>query len=231
MVQGEVKVRRQAAGAAEKARPQVNADDARAYIEAQLMGLVDQMQAGVPEVARPEEAEPLFWWDLIVFGPFQFPPAIQPSGVMEVGESALIATLAVLNPLPVLLGGVSPQDVIEGFAPTLEINYRTGNISTWTLAEPGLQIDSPIALCSGCGIGPFYLDLQVITPTIAGVHDMSVSARITGGPPLGSASFGGLATQLFHTSFEPLLTLFGFPGSTPGFLTKAPLRFNVYIPA
>lgn len=202
----------------------VTEEEVLAQVEARVKSIEDEMYARMPavesEALRPEVAGPIPWWDLFVIGPIQFAPALQPSGVIAVGETAFIATLLVVNPLPILPGPISPLTILAGT--NAQIKYRTGNLDTWSAGTPSINSTLPIS-------GAISLDFQAFTPTTEGVMDLSVSARIPGpGPAVWP--FGGFASLMLNFDSEPLLSQFGFPGSTPGFTNRIPCRFSVYQP-
>jgi hypothetical protein len=199
-------------------------EEVRDRIEAQVKSLEDELYARLPALEsgglQPQVAGPIPWWDLFVLGPIQFPPFLQPSGVIAVGETAFIATLLVVNPAAILPGPISPLTILGGTV--AKIRYRTGNLNTWTSSAPSIDSDLLIT-------GAINLDFQAFTPMTEGVMDLSVSARIPGpGPAVWP--FGGHASLLFSFDSEPLLSLFGFPGSVPGFANKVPCRFSVFQP-
>lgn len=196
-----------------------------ARIEAKVKSIQDELEARMPaleaEMFRAEVAQPMPWWDLFVVGPIQYPPYLQPSGVIQVGETAYIATLLVVNPFAILPGPISPLTILAGT--TAQIRYRTGNLDTWAPGTP--SINSSLLITSSIN-----LDFQAFTPATEGVMDLSVSARIPGpGPAVWP--FGGHASLLFSLDSEPLLSAFGYPGSTPGYANRVPLRFSVFQPA
>ncbi len=126
----------------------------------------------------------------------------------------------------------SPKDVLEGFALDVELQYRTGNLSAWSLAEPGLQIDDTIGLSPGGGFfgSPFYINVQTISPTLAGLHEMNVTARITGLPG-GAAPFGGFSKLMFDFDSPDLVNvMLGITSASPGLIESVPCRFQVYVP-
>lgn len=226
-VQEEVRVKQAGAAVApeERVKAPPTTEDVRARIEARVKSMEDELYARMPDLetgmVRPEVAEPLPWWDLFVIGPLQFPPFLQPSSVIAVGEPAFIATLVVVNPLPILPGPISPLTILAGNA--VEIKYRTGNLETWTTSEPTINSSLLIG-------GVFNLDFQPFVATTQGVKDLSISARIPG-PGAAVWPFGGHASLMFSFDLEPLLSFFGFPGAVPGFVNKVPCRFSVYQPA
>lgn len=202
----------------------VKEEDVLAQVEARVRSIQDEMYARLPAmesgIVRPEIAGPIPWWDLFVIGPIQFAPSLQPSGVIELGETAFIATLLVVNPLAILPGPISPLTILAGT--NAQIKYRTGNLDTYTTTAPSIDSTLPIT-------GAINLDFQAFTPTTVGVMDLSVSARIPGpGPAVWP--FGGFATLLLSFDSEPVLSMFGFPGTTPGFTNRVPCRYTVYQP-
>ena len=200
-------------------------DEVMARIQAKVKSIEDELYARLPameeaEALRPELAGPIPWWDLFVVGPIQVGPFLQPSGVIAVGETAFIATILVVNPLPILPGPISPLTILAGT--NAQIKYRTGNLDTWTATAPSINATLPIT-------GALNLDVQAFTPTTEGVMDLSVSARIPGpGPAVWP--FGGFASLMLSLDSEPVLSLFGFPGVTPAFANRVPCRFSVFQP-
>lgn len=229
-IQEEVRVKQRAetetVAPAERVLAPPSPEEVRDRIEAHIQSMKDELEARLPELEaampRPEVAELLPWWDIFTVGPIQFPPFRQPSGVIALGETAFIVTLVVANPLPILVGPISPLAIMAGANARAEIKYRTGNLDTWTPSEPSANSVVPIT-------NIINVDIQPFTATTIGVKDLSVSARVTTPGP-GTWPFGGHASLMFSFDLEPLLSFFGFPGATPGFANKVPCRFSVYQP-
>lgn len=220
-----VKVRRagaEMASAAEvKEAPTI--EEVRAHLQARLKSVEDELMARTSGMApKVEFAELQPWWDILALGPIQTPPFFQPSNVIQIGETAFIASIVVVNPIPFIPPGISPLTLLTGVNADIEIRYRTGNLDTWTPTAPSIDSVVPVT-------GVFNLDVQPFVSGVTGVMDMSISARITTPGP-GTLPFGGFASLLLNLDSEPLLSLFGLPGASPAFTNRVPLRYSVYQP-
>jgi hypothetical protein len=223
----ESKVIRQAAAVAERAMYRPTIEEVKAQFEARVMRQLDRARSA----ASTEQYEPEQWADIFVVGPIQFaPPALLPSQVIAIGETAFLITVLALNPALILPGPISPKDVLEGFNLDCTLRYRTGNLDTWELAESGLQVDSVINLSPGGGLGggPFYIDVQAIAPTDEGLHEVNISSRILGAGP--GSRFAGFATWSFDVDGDFLATFLGLTPASPEFFNKVPVRYDVYQP-
>ena len=197
------------------------ADDVRAEIEARVKRALDEA------MARPRQqiAEPEGWWNLYALGPIQLtgsPGPVLPHQVIKVGETGYVATVMFLNPFHILSPGISAADVLSSFALPYEIQYQTGNLTTWTLGPANLNV-----LSGGWNLIPgsyFYVDVLGFTATTPGLYEMNISARILGAtPPYTSApQFAGYARSV--VDFDADL----FLNPAPGFQFDVPVRFQVY---
>jgi hypothetical protein len=221
------RVMEQAAEAAQRAQRALIAptvEEVRRAVEGRLLSQFDKVRTSAEEFGPTGSA------DIFAIGPVQFtPPALPPSQVIAIGETAYVSTVLFLNPMPIW-SGMSPKDMLEGFHVDCTLQYRTGNLSTWTLAEASLQVDSVLHLSPGGGIGgsPFYLDIQPITPTQEGIYELNIAARIVGPGP--GSHFAGFATWMLDFDEDFLATVFGLAPAGPGFFNKTPVRYNVYQP-
>lgn len=197
------------------------ADDVRAEIEARVKKALDEA------LARPRQqtADPEGWWNLYALGPIQItssPGPVLPHQVIKVGETGFVATVMFLNPFHVVPPGISAADVLSGFALPYEIQYQTGNVTTWTLGPAALN-----SVSAGWNLVPgqyTYVDVLGFTATTPGLYEMNITARILGAtPPYTSApQFAGYARAV--VDFDADL----FLASAPGFQFDTPIRFQVY---
>jgi hypothetical protein len=196
-------------------------DDVRAEIEARVKRALDEALAR----PRQEIAEPDGWWNLYAMGPIQFtssPGPVLPHQVIKVGETGFVATVMFLNPFHILSPGISAADVLSSFALPYEIQYQTGNLTTWTLGPANLN-----AVSAGWTLVPnqyFYVDVLGFTANTPGLYEMNISARILGAtPPYASApQFAGYARAV--VDFDADL----FLAPAPGMQYDTPIRFQVY---
>ena len=197
------------------------ADDVRAEVEARVKKALDEALAR----PRQEVAEPEGWWNLYAMGPIQItssPGPVLPHQVIKVGETGYVATVMFLNPFHILSPGISAADVLSSFALPYEIQYQTGNLTSWTLGPANLNV-----LSAGWNLIPgnyFYVDVLGFTATTPGLYEMNISARILGAtPPYTSApQFAGYARSV--VDFDADL----FLNPAPGFQFDVPIRFQVY---
>ncbi|MFN8474945.1 MAG: hypothetical protein U0822_22345 [Anaerolineae bacterium] len=208
-----------AAKAAEK--PAVSTEAVRQVFAAKLNSKLQELSATGTEAAQPE-----FWWDLMAIGPIQFaPPALSPAAVVDIGDTAYVITVLVLNPALMLPGPTSPKAVLETFNLTVDLTYSTGNKTTWTLAEPACQLTGAIPLSPGGGIfgSEFYVDVQAFSPTTAGLHEMNITANIPGMGGIPSF-FGGYSAWTLDLDFDWLAYYLGFSTENPD---RRPVLFQV----
>ncbi|NTU84805.1 MAG: hypothetical protein HGA45_36485 [Chloroflexales bacterium] len=209
-----------AAAQSEAAIGALTAEDVKAEIESRCRAALDEAKT------RPakEAADPYLWWNLWALGPIQ---AVAPNGpvlphqVIKLGESAFVATIVVLNDAPILppAPGISPASVLSGFALTCELQYATGNVTTWT-PVPTLGTTAAINFVPGAS---FYVNVFAFTPTSPGLHEMNVSARILGAAPFPAGpQFGGFARAVID--IDPDLFIAG----APGLQFDQSIRFQVY---
>ncbi len=201
--------------------PRTTEDDVRAEVEARVKKALDEALAkGGPEIAEPEG-----WWNLYALGPIQpigIPGPVLPHQIIKAGEQAYVATVMYLNPFHFLSPGTTAADVLSNFALPYEIQYQTGNLTTWTLGPGSMNV-----VHGGSNLIPgqiFYVDILGFTATTPGLYEMNVSARLLGAtPPYASApQFAGYARAV--VDFDADL----FLGSAPGLQYDFPIRFQVY---
>ena len=161
------------------------------------------------------------WWDIAAFGPIQpIAPGgpLVPHSVIKVGEPAFVFAIILLNPFLPLPGGTNPAQVLSNFALPYEVQYQTGNLTTWTLGQPDMQgIDN-----DNLTPGPPFTYFEVIGFTAAqpGLYEMNITARLLGAAPpfVNAPRFGARASTVF--SLDPP----GLFGAAP----PSPLRFSIY---
>jgi hypothetical protein len=209
-----------------RALPEVQAvrtaeDDVRAEIEARVKKALDEALAR----GKPETAEPEGWWNLFAYGPIQFtsiPGPLLPHQVIKVGEPAYVVTVLFLNPFHILSPGTSAADVLSNFALPYEIQYQTGNLTSWTLGPAAVNgVHGPYNLVPG---QIFYVDVLGFTGATPGLYEMNISGRILGAAPpyVNAPQFAGFARAVYD--FDPDL----FVSGTPGTQFDQPIRFQVY---
>lgn len=215
---------RQHDGRTETAAPQaIGEAEVKAMVEAKAQEALEQA------LARPRQqvADPYLWWNLYAIGPIQ-PLApngpVAPHQVIKVGEPAFIATVLFLNPFPILppAPGISPAQVLSNFALPYEVQYATGNLTTWSLGPANLNVVKPAA-----GMIPgvsFYVDVLGFVANQPGLYEMNITARILGAAPpyLNAPQFAGFARAV--VDIDPDL----FLEPAPGMQYDLPIRFQVY---
>lgn len=112
--------------------------------------------------------------DLLLVGPFQFTgapgtPPYPPGDVVRVGEPAFVAAVQVYAPLPNIAGSA------PAFELPYDIEFRTGSLHNWSLAEPALQNTTSDNLTAGVNI---YVDFFVFTPTQADLCEMNAWIQV-----------------------------------------------------
>jgi hypothetical protein len=216
---------REAAAVVEQAmaRGGLTAEDVKAQVEARVQAALDEaMMTTSQEIAEPEG-----WWNLYALGPIQpigIPAPLLPHQVIKVGEPAFVATVLFLNPFLVLAPGTTAADVLSNFALPYEVQYQTGNLTSWVLGEPGMN-----TVHSGLGFNLipgvfFYVDVLAFTPGTPGLYEMNISARILGATPpyINAPQFAGYARAVID--IDPDL----FISPAPGLQFDLPIRFQVY---
>lgn len=205
----------------------MTAMDVKAQMEATVKSALDE--ARLRRAARPmtEVAEPEGWWNLFAIGPLQpigIPAPLLPHQVIKVGETAFVATILFLNDFLILAPGTTAADVLSNFALPYEVRYQTGNLTTWTLGQPDMNV-----VHSGAGFNlipqvNFYIDVLAFTASVPGLYEMNISARILGAtPPFANApQFAGYARAVID--IDPDL----FISPAPGLQFDLPIRFQVY---
>lgn len=203
--------------------------------ESDMINLVEEWMQGQLDraiaQANAEMAEPFPWWDVYAVGPFQslgaFPGPLAPHQVIKLGQSATIFTVVYLNPITnvIAVPPTNARDFLTGFGSIpYTVSVNTGNKSTWQLA-PGAGLNtSQSGLLAPFG-QTFFINAFTFTPATAGLHEMSIAARI--GNPGSAAPFGGLASWVVDPDTDILL-----PGlniaTRPAGLRQIPVTFQVY---
>jgi hypothetical protein len=194
----------------------------KAFVEAKVKAAYDKAM----NRPSPEVAEPYQWWNLYAYGPVQ---ALAPNGplspqqIIKVGEDAYITTVIVLNPSPILppAPGISPLELLTNFSLPYEVQYQTGNLTTWTLGPAAANVVHNSNLIPHLGI---YVDVLHFVATQPGLMEMNISTRILGNPPQVSAPhFAGFARYVYD--FDPELF---WSSPTPGYQFDMPVKFLVY---
>lgn len=207
---------------------EVLAKQVKAQVEARLRAAYEKMLS----TPRQEVAEPQDWWDIIAIGPIQpAPNSVPPSGffagqllphqVIRVGEPAFIATVLLLNPVGPSIP--SAADIMAGLALPFEIQYRTGNLDTWSLGPGFLNANLPGAFTP---VLPFAVNVLsfIAAPGSEGNYEMNISARVFGAGGSTAAPFSGFAREVIDIDAGLL-----FPA--PGVQQDTGVRFQIYGPA
>lgn len=201
---------------------EVTQETADSIFEAKVEAAVSEaMQRGAPE-----EVEPLGWWNLWVYGPWQ---PVRPGGplrshkVIKVGEPAYIYTVLWLNPWRVLDGGPTVCDLISNLACEFEVKYCTGNKCTWSLGPEGLNVTHKVKMhADRCWS---YDSLRFVArPNWEGCFETHVCARIIGCAEDAAPSLAGFATQVYDFDadlFVPIPT-------RPRWEVDTPIQFMIY---
>jgi hypothetical protein len=181
-----------------------------------LRGVVEQKMQRIMDEARPELAEPRFWWEVFAIGPFQagaldVPPAdlvdqpLLPHRIIQVGESATIFTVVLLNPIfpdPSL----SACDIITGFDARIELNYFTANTQTM---QPVTALSASKCLRTVRNVC-FYVDEFTFTPRDpACLYETNICARLCNCERLPIQPFGAFVRWIADLDAD---LIFGSPG-------------------
>ena len=206
----------------------LTAEDVKVQIESQVLAKLEQLLASPPQL---EIAEPLNWWDIYAFGPFQpgasaVPPAgfagpLLPHQVIRKGEEAFVATIIILNPVGPSIP--SAVDILSNFGLPYEVEYITGDLKRWDPAPASLQRVNHGVLVPNVAV---YVDVFSFVAENPGLYEMNISARIYGCHQNPAPPFSGFATWVFDPDQDYLGSLLGQGG--PGFYHKNPIRFQVY---
>lgn len=152
-----------------------------------LRGVVEAKMQRIMESPRPELAEPLFWWEVFAIGPFQegaqvvapgqgdlLDQPLLPHRIIQVGESAKIFTVVVLNPdFPD--PSLSACDIVTGFGAKIELNYFTSDTQRM-VSVPALSATKTIQTVRNVC---FYVDEFEFTPQEpACLYETNICARI-----------------------------------------------------
>lgn len=215
---------------AAQAVAKITAEDVKRVVEAQVQTMLEKSLTGPPSA---EIAEPLNWWDLYAFGPFQpgaqsVPPAgftpgpLLPHQVIRRGEKAYVAAVLLLNPIGPSVP--SALDILSNFGLPYEVTYGTGELKRWQPAPDSLQYES-----KGNYLEPgraFYVDVFEFKADEPGLYEMNICARIFGCNGLTAPPFSGFATWVYDPDDDYFGSLIGRGG--PGFYHKDPIRFQIF---
>jgi hypothetical protein len=202
--------------------PGITVEDVKAAVEERAKAALElAMQRGQPEIT-----EPYPWWELYALGPIQgfaLNGPLPPHQIIKVGETAFVATVIILNPTHFVAPGMSAAHLLSSLSLPFEVRYQTGNKTTWTLGDPGMNVAH-----GGAGMnlvpGVFvYVDVLQFTGNAPGLYEMNVSARLLGATPpfVNAPQFAGYCRSV--VDFDPDLL---FPA--PGMQFDQPIRFQVY---
>jgi hypothetical protein len=203
-------------------------EEVKAQVEAVVKAKLEQ---ALVSPAQPEIAEPLNWWDIYAFGPFQpgansVPPSgfagpLLPHQVIRTGETAFVATVMILNPVGPAIP--SALDILSNFALPYQVEYATGELKRWQPGPASLQHQNTGNLVPGVAV---YVDVFAFVAQDPGLYEMNICARIFGCEGNAAPPFSGFATWVYDPDQDYLGSLLGQGG--PGFYHKDPIRFQVY---
>src|SRR5262245_163999 len=197
--------------------------EVKARVEAQVKTALDEAIAR----AQQERAEPDEWWNLFAIGPIQaigIPNPLLPHSVIKVGETAFVVTVLFLNPFLVIPPGTTPGDILSNFALPYEVQYQTGNLTTWALGQADMNV-----VHNGAGLNLIpgvytYVDILQFTANTPGLYEMNISARILGAaqPFVNAPPFAGFARGVVDIDSDLFLQ------PPPGLQFEVPIRFQIY---
>jgi hypothetical protein len=195
----------------------------KARVEALVKTALDEAMAR----ARPERAEPEDWWNLFAIGPIQaisVPSPLLPHSVIKVGETAFVVTVLFLNPFLVIPPGTTPGDVLSNFALPYEVQYQTGNLTTWSLGQADMNVVHNGASFTLIPGQYAYVDVLGFTANTPGLYEMNISARILGAAPphINAPQFAGFARAVVDIDSDLFLQ------PPPGLQFEVPIRFQIY---
>jgi hypothetical protein len=197
-------------------------EEVKQYFEAQVQSAVDEAMTR----AGLEAAEPLNWWNLWSFGPWQ---PVRPGGplrphkIIKLGESAYIFTVLWLNPWLTLDSGPTVCDLVSNLARDFEIRYCTGNKCTWDLGPRELNATHRLPMePDRC----WYVDVLRFVPQTGweGCYATHICARITGSHEESAPPLAGFATQVRDIDWE----LFAPVSVPPRWQIDTPIQFMIY---
>lgn len=173
-------------------------DDVKALLDAKLQSAYQEF------ISTPQEemAEPLFWWDLYAWGPWQpgaklTPPSgfsgpLLPNQVIRLGETAYVATIIVLNTnFPTT--GPSAAEILSNFALPYQVEYGTGELKKWQPAPAYLQHIGNGNLIPNV---PYAVDVFGFKAQDEGLYEMNITVRIYGCGENAAPPFAGFATRV-----------------------------------
>lgn len=174
-----------------------------------------------------EIAEPEGWWNLFAIGPLQpigIPGPLLPHQVIKVGEPAFVATVLFLNPFLLLAPGTTAGDVLSNFALPYEVQYQTGNLTTWTLGQANMNVVHNGAAFHLIPGQYLYVDVLPFVAQTPGMYQMNITSRLLGAAPpfVNAPQFAGYARAV--VDIDPDLFISG----SPGLQFDEPIRFQVY---
>jgi len=197
------------------------AAEVKARVEAQVKSALDEAIARMQQ----ERAEPEGWWNLFAIGPIQLigiPNPLLPHSVVKVGETAFVVTILFLNPFLIIPPGTTPADILSNFALPYEVQYQTGNLTTWSLGQANMNV-----VHNGFNLIPgvfTYVDVLAFTANTPGLYEMNISARILGAAPpfVNAPQFAGFARAVVDIDSDLFLQ------PPPGLQFEVPIRFQIY---
>jgi hypothetical protein len=175
-----------------------------------------------------EIGEPEGWWNVFAVGPLQplgIPGPLLPHQVIKVGEPAFIGTLVFLNPFLIVPPGTTAGDVLSNFALDCQVQYQTGNLTSWALGPANMNATHTLTFSPGQYL---YLDVLSFVADQPGMYQMNITSRILGAAPphINAPQFGAFARAV--VDIDPELFLDGTLGGAPGLQFDEPIRFQVY---
>lgn len=198
-------------------------------------------QSGVAKAATgPVTGVPPYpWWDIVIAGPFQTPPApggpFLPNKIFVPNEPAFCIGAVWLNPFPINWAPAGPSSAVVMNAFNLTINFSIINLVAVTAGpNPASVIMAPLGgwpfspfpwlhlffLPLGPGIFPMPLEGQPV------LYEMNVTADVAG--PVPGLPFAGFCTWVFDPDFEPATWPPAIPPVVPGWQYDIPMRFMTY---
>lgn len=192
---------------AQLASMQAQLDARQAQLAARLESLAERRSQATPELAGPQR-----FWDVFAIGPYQ-DPSLQPSRVIEVGESATVLTVVYLNPYyPSPYPGQNACDIITGFGASIELNYITSNLQTMQ-QSPGLTYSYCIPTTPGqC----WYYHYWTFTPQqSACIYETNICCRICNCYNKYVRQYSGFARWIEDLDYDLIFGSFGLTFDQP----------------
>jgi hypothetical protein len=176
----------------------------KAQVEAKIAATIEQATVELAEAPPPSD------WEVFAVGPWQT-PGLAPGRIIELGQTAYVATIVFLNPF---------MDAnVSGFAGKVQLNYHTSNTQTM-MSVGAMDYSCCFAPADVTGIvtplGTFYVTIWEFVPTEAAcLLETNICARLCNCDeevvPGYAAFVRWIANLDFDSFFPPVIFRFDHP--------------------